>query len=78
MTKCLGCGVNIQNTDLNKIGYTSNLDNKFCERCFRIKNYNDYIKVDVKNNFNDDKFTIKSAKGNFITLSIINRSLEAV
>lgn len=36
MNKCVGCG-----TDT-----TSNL----CERCFRIRNYNEYKKIDVDNN----------------------------
>ena len=49
MNKCLGCGVELQNVDENKIGYTANLDKGYCLRCFRIKNYNDYKLVDKTN-----------------------------
>ena len=49
MCKCIGCGVLLQNEDSNALGYTRNILNKFCERCFRINNYNDY-KFVVKDN----------------------------
>ena len=45
MIRCVGCGAFLQNEDFLKEGYTSNLNNKFCERCFNIKNYNKYIKM---------------------------------
>ncbi|MCM1053028.1 MAG: 50S ribosome-binding GTPase [Ruminococcus sp.] len=37
--KCIGCGKNLQNEDKNKAGYTPNLSNTYCMRCFRLKNY---------------------------------------
>lgn len=40
-SKCLGCGVVLQNKDKSSLGYNSNNGN-YCERCFRIKNYNEY------------------------------------
>lgn len=49
MNKCIGCGANLQNEFKDKVGYTRNLDSKYCERCFRIKNYNDYKLVDKTN-----------------------------
>ena len=45
MSKCTGCGVVLQNTNKKDLGYTSNLENTLCERCFRIRNYNEYSKV---------------------------------
>ena len=45
--KCLGCGVVLQNKDKNSLGYTSDIEKKYCERCFRIKNYNEYQKIDL-------------------------------
>lgn len=39
MRKCLGCGVVLQNTNPDKDGYVTDLDNDICERCFVIKNY---------------------------------------
>lgn len=47
--KCLGCGIDLQTVDINQIGYTKNINQDLCERCFRIKNYNDYQMVDKKN-----------------------------
>ena len=41
MNKCIGCGA-LLNTNKDEEGYTSNIDNNLCERCFRIRNYNDY------------------------------------
>ena len=51
MTKCIGCGSVMQNLDKNKEGYTSNLENKLCERCFRIRHYNDYKFVNKDNKY---------------------------
>lgn len=42
MTKCNGCGSILQNIDEFTEGYTKDLKNNLCERCFRIVNYNDY------------------------------------
>lgn len=47
MTKCLGCGAILQDKDSFKEGYTRDLDNKFCERCFQIKHYNKYSFVNL-------------------------------
>lgn len=49
MSKCLGCGVKLQDIDKNIIGYTTNINKSLCERCFRIRNYNDY-RIVVKDN----------------------------
>lgn len=49
MCKCIGCGVELQNSNRNSIGYTIDLSNKLCQRCFRIRNYNDY-KIVIKDN----------------------------
>lgn len=49
MSKCTGCGVLLQNLDKSDLGYTSKLESEMCERCFRIRHYNDY-KFVVKDN----------------------------
>lgn len=49
MSKCNGCGVILQNQSKDDIGYTPNLSYNLCERCFKIRNYNDY-KFIVKDN----------------------------
>ncbi|MDP0494514.1 MAG: ribosome biogenesis GTPase YqeH [Fusobacterium sp. JB021] len=54
--KCVGCGVELQSEDKNKSGYLpkSALENKnnkgkdlYCQRCFKIKNYGEYIPVEM-------------------------------
>lgn len=49
MTKCVGCGAILQNTNIDDIGYTKDINKDLCLRCFRIKNYNDY-KIVLKDN----------------------------
>ena len=46
--KCIGCGVILQNIDLEKVGYTPKLDNDYCMRCFKIAHYNEDIKPKIK------------------------------
>ena len=47
---CYGCGIPLQNKDENKLGYTPNLNNDLCKRCFRLKNYGEIKNNDVINN----------------------------
>lgn len=39
MSKCIGCGISLQNTNPNLDGYVNDINNSLCERCFKIKNY---------------------------------------
>ena len=45
---CVGCGIKLQNRNRNELGYFVK-DNDLCERCFRVKHYNDYEMV-IKDN----------------------------
>ncbi len=47
--KCMGCGSILQTEDRNKDGYVSDLSNNICERCFKIKYYNEYKKTNKNN-----------------------------
>lgn len=56
MLKCKGCGVEIQFVDatskgyINKTTYYKRIENNqsiLCERCFRLKNYNEDLKVEI-------------------------------
>ena len=66
MSKCIGCGVKLQTNNNEELGYTTNLDNKLCERCFRIRNYNDY------------KFVIKDNNDYINILKDINKTNDLV
>lgn len=50
--KCLGCGIELQNVDTNLDGYINDFNKDNCERCFRIKNYNEYKKT-TRSNYNE-------------------------
>ena len=42
---CAGCGVRMQDENILNIGFTTNLNNELCMRCFRLKNYGEYESV---------------------------------
>ena len=50
MNKCVGCGSILQDTDKNKDGYVLDINDKLCQRCFRIKYYNEYKNTIRDNN----------------------------
>jgi 30S ribosome assembly GTPase len=56
VVKCIGCGVVIQTTDKNELGYApaSSLEKEqvVCQRCFRLKHYNEIQDVSLT----DDDF----------------------
>ena len=47
--RCQGCGVLLQNENILIEGYTTNLENDICQRCFRMKNYGEYQVVTKSN-----------------------------
>lgn len=47
--KCIGCGASLQNEDAKKVGYIEDIHKDICNRCFRIRHYADYQKVDKDN-----------------------------
>ena len=70
MSKCTGCGVELQNINKEKYGYTINLNNNLCERCFRIRNYNEYSKV-LKDN-NDYISILKGINQNDLVILVVD------
>lgn len=65
MTKCAGCGALLQTEFPLEEGYTKDLNNLYCVRCFEIKHYNKYLKVKDK----DYSKKIKSIdKGDLVLL----------
>lgn len=47
MKKCIGCGSVLQINHPNQSGFAKSLDNQYCLRCFRVKNYNDLIEQEI-------------------------------
>lgn len=50
MNKCVGCGSILQDTNKNKDGYVLDINDKLCQRCFRIRYYNEYKNTIRDNN----------------------------
>lgn len=50
MNKCIGCGSILQDIDKNKDGYVLDINDKLCQRCFRIRYYNEYKNTIRDNN----------------------------
>lgn len=69
MNKCIGCGA-ILNSNKGMEGYTSNINNNLCERCFRIRNYNEY-KVITKDN-NDYVEILKNINKNDLVILVVD------
>lgn len=63
--KCLGCGVVLQNEDINSKGYTPKLENDYCVRCFKLRNYNTLITEDI--NLDNEKI-----------IDVVNKKAEVV
>ena len=59
--RCIGCGSILQDNDINKDGYVLDINDSICQRCFRIKYYNEY-KVTSRNN--SDYINIINSIGN--------------
>lgn len=47
--KCVGCGATLQDNNILLEGYTTNLTNDYCMRCFKMKNYGEYEFVTKSN-----------------------------
>ena len=78
MSKCVGCGVTLQNIDKNELGYTLDLSNKYCERCFKIMHYNEEKKIkNLDNNKIIDKINKMNCFTFFIT-DLINLSSSVI
>lgn len=46
---CKGCGVLLQDDNMLQEGYTTDIENDLCQRCFRMKNYGEYQVVAKSN-----------------------------
>lgn len=67
--KCIGCGVVLQDTDKNILGYTPNIKNDYCMRCFRLKNYGE---KDLNEVVNEEKIISKVNRGDGLAFFLID------
>lgn len=59
--QCIGCGVIIQNDEMNKIGYSPKENSDLCQRCFRIQHYDD-LTISMKLGISGDEVMEKINK----------------
>lgn len=55
---CKGCGVILQNQDKKAIGYTPKMEADYCQRCFRIRHYDDVV-ISMKQGIDRDAVLAK-------------------
>ncbi len=70
MIKCKGCGIILQSEDKNALGYTPDIKNELCQRCFKLKNYNTLINNGV--NIDNDKLIKKINSLNVYVLFLVD------
>ena len=70
MTKCKGCGIELQNTDKDSVGYVVNLEQEYCQRCFRLSHYGDLSNFKTSHVNNKHIYDIynKYSKGLFVVI----------
>lgn len=69
MKKCIGCGKPLQDNNPSFLGYVADLNKDYCQRCFRLINYNDLI-IDVKKGFEtkDVLKVLEDVKSTFVLI----------
>lgn len=79
--KCIGCGIELQNFYKDKAGYTpKNLfDAKYCERCFKIINYNT-AKIVTLDKEENEIINIINEKAKFVVflIDLLNINNETI
>jgi len=79
MTKiCIGCGKILQDVNKDEIGYTPNIKNDYCMRCFRLKNYGELIRFDTINESDVLKKVNNSLGVAFFLIDFLNINIETL
>jgi len=69
--KCIGCGVKLQSENVLNNGYTPNIENCYCMRCFKVKNYGEI--ENIKTNSEDYLKILKSvSRDNDLVLYVVD------
>ena len=77
--KCIGCGSELQNKDPLKVGYSPKDNAKLCQRCFKLKNYNQKEIINLKYT-NDEILDLinKKAKTVFFITDFLNINKDVI
>lgn len=68
---CSGCGIKLQNEDETSLGYTVNISNDLCKRCFRLKHYGEY-ELSTKSQEDFKKITEEIGKKRSLVLYVVD------
>lgn len=71
MTKCSGCGISLQTDNKEMPGFTVQKENHLCNRCFRLRHYNEYQKV-LQENHNYISILEKINKTNDLVIFVVD------
>lgn len=69
--KCKGCGVEIQYENPQAIGFSPKQEAEYCQRCFRIRNYND-VTISMKQGISSEEVLSKIAKIDALILWVVD------
>ncbi len=47
--KCMGCGISLQTEAKDEVGYANKIDAELCQRCYRLKNFNETPNIKLTN-----------------------------
>ena len=79
MNKCVGCGATLQSNNKDLPGYVKDLEFKYCERCFRNRNYSEIKEQEFSSSNQDiiNKINV-SADITFFITDFLNISSEVI
>lgn len=72
MNKCKGCGILLQCSNPNSIGYAVNLNQDYCQRCFRLSHYGDLSHFSSSYVNNEKIIDIYSKYSNYLFVVIVD------
>ena len=70
-SKCIGCGVKLQNSNPNSLGYVDDLSKEYCMRCYKLINYGIYESI-AKDDIDYQKIFDEIKKDNSLVLYVID------
>ena len=71
MSKCIGCGIEMQFTDPDAPGYSPKADSKYCRRCFRLIHYDD-LTVSMRTGIDPDAVMKQVAGTDALVLWVVD------
>ena len=72
MKKCIGCGITLQDSSSNVIGYVKDINQQYCQRCFRLTHYGDINNYNIQQITNEEIFNIYQKYKNSLFVLIVD------